>query len=314
MLRFLPAPIKGVISILLLLLNTLTLSPLLFVLAIIKLILPFTIIRKALDPLIIGIAETWISFNSGWMKLVQKLNYTVTGLDEIKHEGWYLISSNHQSWSDITILQHLFNKRVPFFKFFLKQELIWVPIMGINWWALEFPFMKRYSKEFVEKNPHLKGKDMETTRQACEKYKHTPIAIFNFLEGTRFTKEKHKRQNSPYQHLLKPKAGGAAFVLEAMDGLISRFINITIVYDDETPLDYWSFLCGKANNATIHVEQIIIPPELLQGDYNNDPEFRADFQDWISAIWQDKDQLITQIKKEKSLSTQKTLSEEIETA
>ncbi|GAA3932154.1 acyltransferase [Litoribacillus peritrichatus] len=314
MLSFLPAHLKGIISSVLLLLNTLFWTPLLFTLAIIKLILPFQSVRRALDPFIIGIAESWIACNSGWMKLVQKLEYRVTGIENIKHEGWYLISSNHQSWSDITILQHIFNKRVPFFKFFLKQELIWVPIMGINWWALEFPFMKRYSKEFLEKNPHLKGKDMETTRQACEKYKHTPIAIFNFMEGTRFTKSKHERQNSPYKHLLKPKAGGAAFVLEAMDGLITRLVNITVVYDKDTPMDYWSFLCGKVNKATIHVEQIVIPPELLTGDYNNDPEFRADFQDWISAIWQEKDELIESIKNQQNTPQSEGLVKEIETA
>jgi 1-acyl-sn-glycerol-3-phosphate acyltransferase len=276
--------------------------------ALIKLILPFKACRKVTDFLTITIAESWIRCNSLWMKLVQKLEYQVTGLDDLKHEGWYLVTSNHQSWSDITILQHLFVGKIPFFKFFLKQELIWVPIMGLNWWALDFPFMKRYSKEFLEKNPHLKGKDMETTRKACEKYKDNPVAIFNFLEGTRFSAAKHARQNSPYKHLLKPKAGGAAFTLEAMDGLINKLVNITIVYDEGTPMDYWSFLCGKVNKARIHVEEVIIPPELLEGDYTNDPEFRADFQDWISALWQEKDQLITQLKSEQSSSATDSLA------
>jgi 1-acyl-sn-glycerol-3-phosphate acyltransferase len=179
--------------------------------------------------------------------------------------------------------------------------------MGINWWALEFPFMKRYSKEFLEKNPHLKGKDMETTRQTCEKYKHTPVAIFNFMEGTRFTSAKHARQKSPYKHLLKPKSGGAAFTLEAMDGLIDKLVNITIVYDEGTPMDYWSFMCGKVNKATIHVEEIKIPQELLKGDYTNDPEFRVQFQNWISDLWLDKDKLIDKIKSEQTNSSQDTV-------
>lgn len=298
MLRFLPAHLRGIIALSLLFVNTCFWSPLLFIMAIIKLLLPFVIVRKVTDPIIIAIAEGWIQVNSLWMRLVQKLDYQITGLDGLKHEGWYLVTSNHQSWSDITILQHIFCKRLPFFKFFLKQELIWVPIMGLNWWALEFPFMKRYSKEFLEKNPHLKGKDMETTRQACEKYKHTPVAIFNFLEGTRFTKQKHARQNSPYKHLLKPKAGGAAFVLEAMDGLIKTMVNVTIVYEKDTPMDYWSFLCGKANKAKIHIETIEIPEKMLQGSYTNDEAFRAEFQSWISDIWEDKDALIDRISSE----------------
>jgi len=296
MLSFLPAPIKGIIASLIMILHTLVWSPLLFIMAIIKLLLPFKIVRKVLDPIIIEIAQSWIWCNSFWMRLIQKLEYDVQGLEKLNNKGWYLVTSNHQSWSDITILQHVFNRKIPFFKFFLKQELIWVPIMGINWWALEFPFMKRYSKEFLEKNPHLKGKDMETTKQTCQKYKHTPVAIFNFLEGTRFTKAKHDRQKSPYKHLLKPKSGGIAFTLEAMDGLINRLVNITIVYEDDTPMDYWSFMCGKASKATIHIEEVIIPPELLKGDYTNDPEFRENFQDWVTALWEDKDQLISDIK------------------
>ena len=314
MLSFLPAPIKGIIASILLLAHTMIWTPLLFTMAVIKLLLPFKIVRKVTDPIIIGIAESWIWCNSVWMHLIQRLDYKVTGLDKLNHDGWYLVTSNHQSWSDITILQHVFNRKIPFFKFFLKQELIWVPIMGINWWALEFPFMKRYSKEFLKKNPHLKGKDMETTRKTCEKYKHTPVAIFNFLEGTRFTKAKHERQNSPYKHLLKPKAGGVAFTLDAMDGLINKLVNITIVYEEGTPMDYWSFMCGKVNKATIHVEEVEIPANLLKGNYTDDPEFRESFQNWISDLWQEKDDLITKIKSGAHASEQHAIEDQIRTA
>ena len=92
-------------------------------------------------------------------------------------------------------------------KFFLKKELMWVPVLGIAWWALDYPFMKRYSRQFVEKHPELKGKDMETTRKFCAKFKNSPVTVLNFLEGTRFNNEKHAKQNSPFAHLLLPKAG-----------------------------------------------------------------------------------------------------------
>ena len=62
----------------------------------------------------------------------------------------------------------------------------------------------------VEKYPEKKGKDIEATRKSCERYKDEPITLINFIEGTRFTPEKHAVQRSPYQHLLKPKAGGLA--------------------------------------------------------------------------------------------------------
>ncbi len=65
------------------------------------------------------------------------------GVDSLHQRGWYLVSSNHQSWVDILVLQRIFHGRIPFLKFFLKQELIWVPVIGLAWWALDFPFMKR---------------------------------------------------------------------------------------------------------------------------------------------------------------------------
>lgn len=69
--------------------------------------------------------------------------------------------------------------------------------------SFDFPFMRRYSQLFLLKYPHLKGKDIEITKKACQKYKDLPVSIMNFVEGTRFTPEKHKKQESPYKNLLK---------------------------------------------------------------------------------------------------------------
>jgi hypothetical protein len=48
----------------------------------------------------------------------------------------------------------------------------------------------------------------------------------NFVEGTRFTNDKHKQQSSPYNHLLRPKSGGIAFVLAAMGDYIQNIRQI----------------------------------------------------------------------------------------
>src|SRR3546814_9530339 len=117
-----------------------------------------------------------------------------------------------------------FNRRIPLLKFFLKQELIKVPLLGLAWWALDFPFRKRFTRAEIEANPSLKGKDLETTRKACEKFKEMPTSVMNFFEGTRFTQAKHDQQQSPYEFLLKPKAGGTAFALSAMDGKLATQI------------------------------------------------------------------------------------------
>ena len=39
------------------------------------------------------------------------------------------------------------------------------------------------------------------------------------------------------------------------------------------------------------VEKLAVTPEIL-GDYDNDPEFRKRFQDWVNRLWEQKDRQI----------------------
>ncbi|WP_396587092.1 acyltransferase [Bermanella sp. R86510] len=294
MFNFLPKPIVGVIAGFLMVLNALVCCSTLLAVAIIKFILPFAPIRRVIDIVLIKIAETWMLLNTGWMKLTQKTKWDVQGLEQLNYHGWYLVNANHQSWVDILVLQHVFNRKIPMLKFFLKQELIKVPLIGLCWWALDFPFMKRYSKEYLEKHPEMRGKDLETTRKACEKFAQIPTSVMNFLEGTRFTQQKHDKQNSSYKHLLKPRAGGLAFALNAMGDKFQSLLNVTIVYPDGSP-SFWDFLSGKVRRITVRVEALPIPQELIHGNYHEDPEFRQTTQAWVQNLWQEKDKLIDSI-------------------
>lgn len=278
----------------LMVLNVLFWVPLLLVFASLKLVLPFKAVRLAIDPLLLFIAESWISGNSAWMALTQRTQWDVQGIDNLNPRSWYMVNSNHQSWVDILVLQHHLNHRIPLLKFFLKQELIWVPLMGLAWWALEFPFMRRHSKEYLRKHPEMRGKDQETTRKACEKYALIPTSVMNFLEGTRFTPAKHARQHSPYQHLLKPKAGGIALALNAMGEKFQSILDVTIVYPDGIPT-FLDFLSGKVRRIIVRVQPRPIPTHLLGGDYSEDSEFRAAFSQWVQQIWAEKDAQITQL-------------------
>jgi 1-acyl-sn-glycerol-3-phosphate acyltransferase len=163
--------------------------------------------------------------------------------------------------------------------------------MGLAWWALEFPFMRRHSEAYLAKHPEMRGKDQATTRKACEKFALIPTSVMNFLEGTRFTKAKHARQNSPYRHLLKPKAGGIALALNAMGDKFQAILDVTIVYPDGTP-DFSQFLAGKLKRVVVRVRRLPVPQHLVQGDYANDPVVRADYQQWVQRLWQEKDQQI----------------------
>jgi len=286
MLNVLPGRLLGLIAFLLLTLNVLFWVPILFAASFLKLILPP--LRGPLGRFILWIAENWISGNSAWMALTQKTQWDVRGLDNLDYNGWYLVVANHQSWADIFIMQKLFNRKIPLMKFFLKQELIWVPLMGLAWWALDFPFLRRHSADYLKKHPDQRGKDFETTRQACAKFSQLPTSVMNFLEGTRFPKAKHLRQGQPYKHLLKPKAGGIALALGVLGDKFHSLLNITIVYPDGAPT-FWGFLCGRVKRVMVRVSSSEIPPRFLRGDYEGDTAYQAAFQQWVKDLWLEKD-------------------------
>ena len=295
MLNVLPPVLVGAIASLLMVINALFWVPVLLLFALLKLLCPITSVRSAIAPILVSIAESWISCNSAWMALTQRCEWDVVGLENLDYRSWYMVTSNHQSWVDILVLQHLLNRRIPLLKFFLKQQLIWVPVMGLAWWALDFPFMRRHSKRYLQKHPEMRGKDQETTRKACEKFALIPTSVMNFLEGTRFTTAKHEAQQSPYENLLKPRAGGLALALNAMGDKFQAILDVTIFYPDGRP-SFWDFLQGKVRRIMVRVRQLPIPEELAHADYSNDATVRCAYQAWIQQIWHEKDTVIRALK------------------
>jgi 1-acyl-sn-glycerol-3-phosphate acyltransferase len=294
MLNFFPKILVGIIASFLLGFNVIFWCTILFIFALIKLVLSFNPVRIALNHILHGIASNWISCNSGWMRLTQKTRWDIQGLEGLSEKGWYLVNSNHQSWVDIFVLQHLLNRKIPFLKFLLKKELIYVPFMGLAWWALDFPFMRRYSPEYLKKHPEMRGRDLETTRKACEKFSLIPTSVMNFPEGTRFSKAKHDRQQSPFHFLLKPKVGGIALSLSTMGDKFQSLLNVTIVYPDGAP-GFWDFLCGRVRRIIVRMQQLPIPQHFIGADYENNAECRDAFQKWLYQVWTEKDNLIRRL-------------------
>lgn len=295
MLAFLPAPLLGVIIGLLIVCAT-TLSAVLILLASpLKLLAKFWPAFAAFTRAIMsGIQENWTSMNALIFKLLPPIHWDVRGNVKPRLDSWYFVIANHQTWVDILASFHVLNRRVPPLKYFLKQELFYVPIIGLAVYALDYPFMKRYSREFLAKHPHLRGKDLETTRKACEKYNHYPVSVLNFLEGTRRTPEKHEQSQSPYRHLLKPKSAGAAFVLSALGKRMDCLLDLTIAYPQGIP-SFWDLCCGRVRHIVIDMETCPIPTEYCLGRYEDDAIFRDNFQLWIGSLWEEKDNKLEQI-------------------
>ncbi len=250
--------------------------------------------RRVLTRWLMWLAENWIAVNALALRGVGSRQWRAEGPESLDRDGWYLVLANHQTWVDIVVLQVAFNRRIPLLKFFIKQQLIWFPLLGLGFWALDMPFMKRHSPSYLARHPEKKGADLEATRKACEKFRHTPTSVINFVEGTRFSEAKRKARNSPYEHLLLPRAGGIAVALSAMGEVFDAILDVTLVYAGGPP-KFWDMICGDRVEVTLDVRVLPIEPALVNGDYQNDREFRRDVHRWLGRLWQEKDARIAEI-------------------
>ncbi|MDZ5604082.1 acyltransferase [Pseudomonas sp. RP23018S] len=289
--------LTGTCVALLLLLNTLVMIVPLLTFALIKLVLKGRY-RDYASAGVMYMAETWAEVDKLIFAVCVRTQWDIRGAENLRRDTSYLTVSNHQSWVDIPALMEALNRRTPFFKFFLKRELIWVPLLGLAWWGLDYPFMKRYSKAFLAKHPQLKGKDLEITKAACELYKRQPVNVVNYLEGTRFTLAKHAEQQSPYRHLLKPRAGGIAFVLAAMGEQLDALLDVTIVYPGDKAPGFWDLLNGSISRVIVDIQVRELDPRWWAGDYENDPVFRQAVQGWVNELWTEKDEKVARLRGE----------------
>jgi 1-acyl-sn-glycerol-3-phosphate acyltransferase len=284
---------KGVLTLLAMGINLVFWVALLFTVALLKFLVPIPAWRRVSSRWMVALAENWISGNTAIFDLTGALPREVRGVDGLRRREWYLVVSNHRSWVDILVLQASFNRRIPFLKFFLKQQLIWVPLLGLAWWALDFPFMRRHSAAYLARHPEKRGQDLAATQLACARFREIPTSVMNFVEGTRFTPAKHAASGSPFRHLLAPRAGGVSFVLAAMGGMLHSMLDVTIAYAKRTP-SFWDLCCGRVGHVLVDVRQRPIEPWMSAGDYAEDPAFRERFQQWLRGIWVEKDAQLEQ--------------------
>lgn len=268
---------------------------LIITLGLVKLLLPSSFLVARLNQLMNSFLQYFGVVSFALMKAFNKVELDFQIHGELSQSKWYLMLPNHLSYLDICLLIAFSYKKIPAPKFFLKKELIWMPFVGLGAWALDMPFMHRYSRAFLAKNPHLRGKDIETTRKSCEKFTTMPTTVINFVEGTRFTQEKQRLRQGDFKHLLPPKAGGIAFTLAAMGELFTDILDVTIQYPANQQWPMMDMLCGKLQKVVVHVNVEPISSQVV-GDYFNDELFKADFQHWLNGLWQAKDQHINQLR------------------
>jgi 1-acyl-sn-glycerol-3-phosphate acyltransferase len=290
---------KACLVLLVISINTIVLTIVLCILAIPKWLAPTDAIRSFFRRELARIAELWISVNNFLLSLYRGTNWDIEIPSNLDYEGCYLVSCNHRSWVDILVLQRCFNRRLPLMRFFLKRELIRVPFLGIAWWALDFPFMRRDSQTARADKAGRPSRDLENARIACEKFRDIPVAMMNFPEGTRFSEAKRDKGKAPYRNLLMPRIGGMGQVLYALGDQLDALIDVTIVYpqagDAARAPTFWDLLTGRIPAIVAHAEQRTIPSDMRGRDFRSDPQFRRDLEDWMNGMWREKDALIDRL-------------------
>lgn len=224
----------------------------------------------------VWLARKWVAANRRVYRSLHGNDWQVHVEGELNPDSSYLLVANHQSWADILVLFDVFHERTPFARFFMKQELKYVPIIGAVCWAMDMPFMTRRSGQA----------DIRTIRQTCEVYREVPVTIVNFLEGTRSTAAKRQAMAAPYRYLLSPKTGGFCYTLNAMGDQLAGIIDVTLAYEKTDRPIAWSWLCGEQKRIKVSVRLLHLPEAVLST--TGDQQRRA-AQQWLTALWQEKD-------------------------
>jgi 1-acyl-sn-glycerol-3-phosphate acyltransferase len=130
MLKFLPSTLLGVIAISLVTLNTVFWVALFVPVMLFKFIIFHPRVRAGCSRALTLLASRWVDCNSWILKLAAELRWDVELPAALSAQSSYLVLSNHRSWTDIVVLQHVFRDKIPFLKFFLKKVLIWQMLQG----------------------------------------------------------------------------------------------------------------------------------------------------------------------------------------
>jgi 1-acyl-sn-glycerol-3-phosphate acyltransferase len=290
--------IRGAFVTLLLALNTTFWGSLIALLGIVKFAIQLTAPRSRARTRVIlmlaALATRWVAVNDAIYDAMLPTRWTIRGIDaaDVTPAGHYLIISNHASWVDILALFRAFHRRAPFIRFFLKQQLFWMPVVGQGCWALEFPFMRRYSPEYLAAHPEKRGTDLATTRRACQRYRNFPVAVLNFLEGTRFTPSKREEQESPYRHLLRPRIGGLSFVLASLGDQLDAMFDVTLAYPPDGNASLWRFVTGRMPEIVVDIRRIDPPARFFDEAVTQPGAARDALKAWVEELWRDKDERI----------------------
>lgn len=299
MLAFLPSPVLLLLNCILIPLNCIVIATPIMILGLIRILIPLSLIANLCEQCNFWLYRIWVFDNAMILKLTNNIKWHISGDKIPKIKKSCVVISNHLSWADIIILCCVYRGRIPTTKFFMKHSLIYIPFVGLACYALGMPFLRRYSREKLLKDPKLRNADIESTKKACRRLATNPSSLINFVEGTRFTPVKAKLARSQYQNLMPPKAASVAIALGEIGKDIDYVFNTTLVYPHNRypSKPFIDLLKGKLKDVYADIELVKVTPE-ISGDYLGDKAYKHQFTMHLRDVWQEKDEKITKILKD----------------
>ena len=288
MLYFLPWPILLPLNLCLMAFNILLCATPVLAVDCFRLLLPFRWAQVLAERCNYGSYRMFAALNAMAIALTNRIEWDVRGNDFAPVHRSCIIICNHLSWADIVLLCHIYRGRIPTMKFFLKKSLLYIPVLGQACWGLGMPFLNRYSRAQLIRNPALRARDLESTRRACRRLSYAPLALINFVEGTRYTPQKAALANSPYRHLMVPKSPALAIAMGELGHEIEALFNTTLCYRDNARHPFIDLLMGRMKSVYARIERLENTEDLI-GNYLEDKHFKHDFGMRLRELWAQKD-------------------------
>lgn len=290
-------PLKGILPFLIIVGNlSFWIGPL-FLLALLKLVIPIQKIRSYLYVLMTRIYVIATRTDDQLLWQIMGIHLEVRGLEHLHPDKLYLVLANHQSWADILIMQSLFSFKNHIPKFIAKKQVLYLPLVGLICWAYDYPIVKRHSKKEIQARPDLRGTDRKALQSSLRRFHETPGSIVNFAEGTRYSSSKAKRFHSPYRFLLSPKTGGIFVILQSIGDQLHEILDLTLAYDCPK-LGFWDFLSGKCRRVIVQVRHIAPDQTFGKAKHNPKNVSLTEVAEWIQRIWEKKDQTYLELRAE----------------
>ncbi len=133
--------------------------------------------------------------------------------------------------------------------------------------------------------PEKKGKDLETTRKTCAKFRANPVGIFNLPKALGLRRANMPSRSRRFATLLKPKAGGIAFVLDAMGEQLKSLVNVTIHYPGGRP-GYGTCSAARCRTWWCSLKRCRFQPSSSAGIMSRMRSIGWRSRGWINQLWE----------------------------